>query len=186
MRLYLKNMVCQRCILMVKSVFEKHGLHLTSIDLGHLDIQEADILDIKENLAAELNELGFELIDDKKSQTIEKVKTLIIDLVHNKNNDLKINLSDYLSSQMNQEYSAISHLFSEVENKTIEKFFIAQKIERAKELIIYDEMNLSEIAYLLNYSSVAYLSNQFKNVTGFSPSYFKNLKEQKRNKIDKL
>lgn len=179
-------MVCQRCILMVRSVFEKHGLHITSMELGHVDINESDISSLKENLIAELNELGFELIDDKKSQTIERIKTLIIDLVHQKNNDLKINLSDYLSSQMNQEYGAISHLFSEVENKTIEKYFIAQKIERVKELIMYDEMNLSEIAFLLKYSSVAYLSNQFKNVTGFSPTYFKNLKKQKRNKIDTL
>lgn len=186
MRLYLKNMVCQRCILMVKSVFEKHGLHAIDIELGHVDIQEESILNAKANLTAELNELGFELIDDKRSKSIEKIKTLIIDLVYNKNNDLKINLSDYLSSKMNQDYSAISHLFSEVENKTIEKYFIAQKIERAKELIMYDEMNLSQIADHMNYSSVAHLSNQFKNVTGFSPTYFKNLKRQKRNNIDSL
>jgi AraC-like DNA-binding protein len=171
---------------MVKSVFEKHGLHITSIDLGHVDIIEPDVSKVKEYLTVELNELGFELIDDKKSQTIEKIKTLIIDLVYNKNNDLKINLSDYLSSKMNQDYSVISHLFSGVENKTIEKYFIAQKIERVKELIMYDEMNLSEIAFHMNYSSVAHLSNQFKNVTGFSPTYFKNLKKQKRNKIDSL
>jgi AraC-like DNA-binding protein len=167
-------------------VFEKHRLHVTSIELGHVNIQEMDNSNSQEKLNTELIELGFELMDDKKSKTIEKVKTLIIDLIYNKNNDLKINLSDYLSSQMNQEYSSISHLFSEVENTTIEKYFIAQKIERVKELIMYDEMNLSEIAFLMNYSSVAHLSNQFKNVTGFSPTYFKNLKKQKRKQIDRL
>jgi AraC-like DNA-binding protein len=130
--------------------------------------------------------VGFELIDDKKGRTIEQVKNLIIELVHHKNNDLRVNLSNYLSQHLNQEYKSLSKLFSVVEQQTIEQFFIKQKIEKVKELLMYDELTLSQIAYQLNYSSVAYLSNQFKRETGFTTSYFKQLKSSKRTGIDSV
>ena len=179
-------MVCSRCKMVVKSVFENIGIIPLSVELGVVelenDIQEAE----KQELLKSLRGFGFDLIDDKKSKTIDKIKTLIIDVVQNKNNDLKINLSDYISQELHQDYNTLSNLFSEVENTTIEKYFMNQKIEKVKELIIYDELSLSEIAYSLNYSSVSHLSNQFKKITGFSPTYFKNLKSIKRRQIEDL
>lgn len=179
-------MVCSRCKMVVKSELEKLGLQPISVELGEIEIQEDNIDNVKIDLLRNLQTLGFDLIDDKKSKTIEKIKNLIVDLVQNKNNQLNINLSDYLAQQLTQEYSTLSNLFSEVESTTIEKYFINQKIEKVKELLIYDEMTLNEIAFLLNYSSVAYLSNQFKKVTGFSPSYYKQLKNKKRKQIEDL
>lgn len=179
-------MVCSRCKLVVKSELEKLGLHSVSVELGEVEIQETNIDNVKTDLLHNLQSLGFDLIDDKKSKTIEKIKNLIIDLVQNKNNQINTNLSDYLAKQITQDYSTLSNLFSEVEGITIEKYFINQKIEKVKELLMYDEMTLNEIAYLLNYSSVAHLSNQFKKVTGFTPSYFKQLKDKKRKQIEDL
>jgi len=184
MKLYIKNMVCSRCKMVVKSELEKLGLHPVSVELGEVEIEEGNIANVKAAMLRNLHSLGFALIDDKKSKVIEKVKNLIIDLVHNKSNELSINLSVYLSQHILQDYSTISKLFAEVEGTTIEKYFILQKIEKIKELIMYDEMNLSEIAFMLNYSSVAHLSNQFKKVTGFSPSYYKSIKENKRMQIE--
>ncbi|RKS02972.1 AraC family transcriptional regulator [Flavobacterium sp. 102] len=186
MKLYIKNMVCSRCKMVVRSVFENMGINPIAVELGEVelenDIQESQKQELLKNLRA----IGFDLIDDKKSKTIDRIKTLIIDLVQNKNNDLKSNLSDYLAQQLHQDYNTLSNLFSEVENTTIEKYFINQKVEKIKELIIYDELSLSEIAYSLNYSSVSHLSNQFKKATGFSPTYFKNLKSIKRKQIEDL
>lgn len=179
-------MVCARCKMVVKSEFEKLGLPTISVELGEVELKEAISENQKKKLLQQLNLLGFDLIDDKKSKAIEKIKTLIIDLVHHKNNDLKENLSEYLSKNLLQDYNTLSNLFSEVEGITIEKYFINQKIEKVKELIIYNELTLSEIAYTLNYSTVAHLSNQFKKVTGFSPTYFKQLKENKRKQIENL
>ncbi len=179
-------MVCGRCKMVVKSEFEKLGLHTISVELGEVELQD-DISDSqKEILLKNLQTLGFDFIDDKKSKTIEKIKNLIVDLVHHKNNDLKINLSDYLVENLNQDYSTLSNLFSEIENTTIEKYFISQKIEKVKELLIYNEHSLSEIADMLNYSNVAHLSNQFKKITGFTPTYFKQLKDKKRIQIENL
>lgn len=179
-------MVCSRCKMVVRSVFENMGINPIAVELGEVelenDIQESQKQELLKNLRA----IGFDLIDDKKSKTIDRIKTLIIDLVQNKNNDLKSNLSDYLAQQLHQDYNTLSNLFSEVENTTIEKYFINQKVEKIKELIIYDELSLSEIAYSLNYSSVSHLSNQFKKATGFSPTYFKNLKSIKRKQIEDL
>ena len=186
MKLYLKNMVCSRCKMVVKSELKKLGLHPFMVELGVVEIQEEDIDLVQEDLVKNLNLLGFELLDSKKSIIIERIKTLIIELVQDKNNHLKTNLSDYLSDQLSQDYNTLSHLFSEVENSTIEKYFIAQKIEKVKELLTYDELTLSEITYKLNYSSIAHLSNQFKKITGFSPSYFKQLKDKKRLQIEDL
>lgn len=179
-------MVCSRCKLVVKSELEKVGLHPVYIELGETEILETDITAVRTELVQHLQSLGFDLIDDKKSKIIEKIKILIIDLVHNKNNQININLSDYLSRELRIDYSTISNLFSEVEGTTIEKYYIHQKIERVKELLMYDELSLSEIAFQLNYSSTAHLSNQFKKITGFSPRYFKELKDKKRRQIEDL
>lgn len=186
MKLYVKNMVCSRCKMVVKTVFENIGINPVSVELGEVELENNIQEEQKLELLKSLRSIGFDLIDDKKSKIIDKIKTLIIDLVQNKNNDLKTNLSDFLSQELHQDYNTLSNLFSEVENTTIEKYFINQKIEKVKELIIYDELSLSEIAYSLNYSSVSYLSNQFKKVTGFSPTYFKNLKSIKRKQIEDI
>ena len=183
MKLYIKNMVCSRCKMVVKSVFENMGINPIGVELGEVELKNDIDETQKHELLKSLRAIGFDLIDDRKSKAIDKIKTLIIDLVQNKNNDLKSNLSDYLSQQLHQDYNTLSNLFSEVENTTIEKYFINQKIEKVKELIIYDELSLSEIAYSLNYSSVSHLSNQFKKTTGFSPTYFKSIKSVKRRQI---
>lgn len=179
-------MVCSRCKMVVKSEFEKLGLQTISVELGEVELKDNLSEDQKKELLIQLRALGFDLIDDKKSKAIEKIKNLIIDLVHHKNNELKINLSDYLAQNLNQDYNTLSNLFSEVENTTIEKYFISQKIEKVKELLIYNELSLSEIADILNYSNVAHLSNQFKKITGFTPTYFKQLKDKKRIQIENL
>ncbi len=179
-------MVCGRCKMVVKSEFEKLGLHTISVELGEVELQDSITENQKEILLENLQALGFDFIDDKKSKTIEKIKNLIVDLVHHKNSELKINLSDYLVENLNQDYSTLSNLFSEVENITIEKYYISQKIEKVKELLIYNELSLSEIADILNYSNVAHLSNQFKKITGFTPTYFKQLKDKKRIQIENL
>ncbi len=179
-------MVCGRCKMVVKSELEKLGLQLLVVDLGEVETVEPITEQQKSDVAERLKSFGFELIDDKKSRVIDKIKTLIIDLVHYHNAQINTNLSDYLSSQLVQDYSSLSNLFSEVEDSTIEKYFINQKIERVKELLLYDELTLSEIAFQMNYSSVAYLSNQFKKVTGFSPSHYKQLKVKKRRQIEDL
>ncbi|WP_264534929.1 helix-turn-helix domain-containing protein [Flavobacterium sp. N1736] len=172
--------------MVVKSEFEKLGLHTISVELGEVELQDSITENQKEILLENLQALGFDFIDDKKSKTIEKIKNLIVDLVHHKNSELKINLSDYLVENLNQDYSTLSNLFSEVENITIEKYYISQKIEKVKELLIYNELSLSEIADILNYSNVAHLSNQFKKITGFTPTYFKQLKDKKRIQIENL
>lgn len=179
-------MVCARCKMVVKSEFEKLGLHTISVELGEVELQDEINDSQKEVLLKNLQTLGFDLLDDKKTKTIEKIKNLIVDLVHHKNNELKINLSDYLVENLHQDYNSLSNLFSEIENTTIEKYFISQKIEKVKELLIYNELSLSEIADLLNYSNVAHLSNQFKKITGFTPTYFKQLKDKKRIQIENL
>jgi AraC-like DNA-binding protein len=172
--------------MVVKSELERLGLQTISVDLGEVETVGAMDDKQKQQVADALKHYGFELMDDKKSRTIERIKNLIIDLVQHKNSELNINLSDYLSQQLMKDYSTLSSLFSETENTTIEKYFISQKIEKVKELLMYDELTLNEIAFQLNYSSVAHLSNQFKKVTGFSPSYFRQLKAKKRRQIEDL
>lgn len=186
MKIHIKNMVCARCKMVVKSELENLGLHPVSVELGEVEIGETKIDDIKPELLRRLRSLGFDLIDDKKRRIVEKIKNLIIDLVQRKDNEINIKLSAYLSDKLNRDYSTLSNLFSESEGTTIEKYFINLKIEKVKELLIYDELSLKEIAYRLNYSSPAHLSNQFKSVTGFSPSYFKRLKDKKRRQIEDL
>jgi len=186
MKLHIKNMVCDRCKMVVKAELEKLGYQPVSVELGEVVLEKELSAEEKTKLNENLHVVGFELIDDKKSQLIEKIKNLIIELVHQQNSTLKINLSDYLSNQLNHDYNYMTNLFSEVEGTTIEKYFIAQKIEKVKELLVYDELTLSEIAWQLNYSSVAYLSSQFKKVTGLTPSHFKNIRAQKRKPLDKV
>ncbi|PIF46511.1 AraC-like DNA-binding protein [Chryseobacterium sp. 52] len=182
--LFIKNMVCNRCIMVIQNELGKLGLPFTHIKLGEVNLVKDLSSEEKESLETILIPLGFEVIDDKKSRIIEKIKNIIIDLVHHQDNDAKKNLSDLLSEQLNHDYNYLSNLFSEVEGTTIEKYFIAQKIEKIKELLVYDELSLSEIALRLNYSSVAYLSNQFKKVTGLTPSHFKQIREEKRKPLD--
>ena len=179
-------MVCGRCKLIVRTELEKLGLSVKVIELGEIELAESINEEQKKEVADHLKSFGFELISDKKSKTIEQIKNLIRELVHDKNNEIEMNLSEYLRQKTNSDYNTLSNLFSEVEGVTIEKYFILQKIERVKELLMYDEMSLSEIAYALNYSSVAYLSNQFKKITGLTPSHFKNLKKNMRKHIDEL
>ena len=184
--IFIKNMVCDRCIMVVQNELEKLGLDAKNIKLGEVILSKEITSLEKENLSKTLEPLGFEVIDDKKGRIIEKIKNIIIDLVHHQDSDVKTNLSDVLSDKLHHDYNYLSNLFSEVEGTTIEKYFIAQKVEKVKELLVYDELSLSEIAFRLNYSSVAYLSNQFKKVTGLTPSHFKQIKVDKRKPLDSL
>ena len=186
MRLYIKNMVCSRCRMAVQAELEKAGLHPLTVELGEVEIGRQPSKEELKRLDVGLRKLGFELIDDKKSRIIEKIKNCIVTLVHHSEAHVGVNLSDYIAGQLHYEYTYLSNLFSEVEGTTIEKYFIAQKIEKVKELLVYDELSLSEIADQLGYSSVAYLSSQFKKVTGLTPTYYKSLKDHKRKNIEDL
>ncbi len=179
-------MVCGRCEMAVKTILEEMEIPILSIKLGEVTTGRDFEQNEKHQFSEKLLNLGFELLDDKNSKTIERIKNLIIDLIYYQNQKLKINLSAYLTSEINQDYSALSTLFSSTEGVTIEHYFIAQKIERVKELLFYNDMTLSEIAFLLDYSTVSHLSNQFKKVTGISPSNFKKMKQIKRKPIDRL
>lgn len=179
-------MVCNRCKMVVEDTLKNIGLNPLHVELGEVIIQEDDITDIKAEITSQLNALGFELLDDKKSKTIEKVKNLITDLVQNKQDNISLNLSEYLQSNILMEYSSLSKLFSEVEGITIEKYHILQKVEKVKELLVYDELSLGEIADQLHYSSPAYMSNQFKKVTGLTPGQFKKLGPANRRSLDEL
>jgi len=177
--LFIKNMVCDRCVLVVAGELKKIGINAQKITLGEVTLEKELTADQKEKLDKALLDLGFEPIDSKKGRIIEKIKTVIINMVHHSDHDEKTNLSDLLSKALHHDYNYLSNLFSEVEGITIEKYFIAQKIEKVKELLVYDELSLSEIALRMHYSSVAYLSNQFKKVTGLTPSHFRQIREEK-------
>jgi YesN/AraC family two-component response regulator len=169
--------------MVVKSELEKLGLHYVVVELGEAETTEDISPTQLEHLNLALKKSGLELMDDKKSILVEKIKTVIIELVHYTDDQIKINLSDYLSEKLNHNYTYLANLFSEVKGITIEKFYLTNKIEKAKELIVYDELNLTEIAEKLHYSSVAHLSNQFKKMTGLTPSHFKNLKLKRRSAL---
>ena len=187
---YIKNMVCNRCVTAVQQVFEKTGLHLEKISLGEVNVYNETVTDEQlKQLDAELQSLGFERIDDRKARLIEGIKNKIIQLIHYTNRvDRKHNWSSILSEEMHYEYNYLSNLFSSVEGITLEQYIIRQKIERAKELLFYDELNLSEIADRLGYSSVAHLSGQFKKITGLTPSELKKSREidQARKPLDSI
>jgi AraC-like DNA-binding protein len=170
----------------VKEELSKLGLHFIVVDLGEVDVMEDISAEQREQLRTALKNSGLELMDDKKAVLIEKIKNVIIEMVHHADEFIKINFSDYLSQKLNHDYTYMSNLFSEVQGTTIEQFVICHKIERIKELINYDELNITEIAWKMNYSSVAHLSNQFKKVTGLSPSHFKKLKIQRQVPIEDI
>ncbi len=185
--LNIKNMVCNRCIKVVEEEIEKLGYNVVDISLGEVKISSSTKIDIRQ-IKTVLEENGFELIDDKNSRLIERIKLTIINRIKDlsEGNTSKINFVKEITNETHLSYQYISTLFSSSEGITIEKYIILQKIEKVKELLVYDELTLSEIAYRLDYSSVQHLSNQFKKVTGLTPSYFKQFKELRRKPIDKL
>ena len=185
--LHIKNMVCNRCIKVVRDEFEKLNIKIDTIELGQVNVSSPLSTDELNMVKAVLDQNGFELIDNKKSQLIDRIKTLVIEITHhNKEIASSLNLSDYISREMGYDYSYLSHLFSSVEGITIEKYIIHQKIEKVKELLVYDELSLNQISYQLGYSSVQHLSNQFKKITGLSPSHFKKMKDTKRKPLDQV
>lgn len=186
MKLYIKYMVSNRCKMVVKEELKKLGLHFIVVDLGEVEVMENLTLAQREKLKIALLDSGLELMDDKRAVLIEKIKNAIVEMVHHSDELIKINFSDFLSAKLNHDYTYLSNLFSEVQGTTIAQFIISHKIERIKELIIYDELNITEIAHKMNYSSVAHLSNQFKKTTGLSPSHFKQLKDKRRNPIEEI
>jgi AraC-like DNA-binding protein len=177
-------MVCIRCQLVVKSVLEKLGLKYRYVKIGEADIIGDIQQEQLEQLKINLKKAGLFLMDNRKSILVEKIKNVIIELVYYREDQIKVNLSDYLSEKLNYDYTYLANLFSEVKGLTIEKFYLTHRIEKVKELIVYDELNLSEIAYKMHYSSVAHLSNQFKKYTGLTPTHFKNLKNKRRETLE--
>lgn len=186
MLLHIKNMVCDRCKIVVKNELEKLGFHPKRIILGEVLFTKELSAQEKHMIEKTFRKFGFELIDEKSGWIIEKIKILIVDLVHYSEEEIKINLSEYLESRIHKDYTYLSNLFSLSQGITIEKYYICQKIERVKELLVYDELTLSEISYRMGYCSVAYLSNQFKKVTGLTPGHFKKIKSIKRKSLDNL
>src|SRR5690606_22789354 len=184
MKIHIRNMVCERCIMAVRRELDKMGLAPKHITLGQVTLEHGLSGPDKARLREGLANLGFEPIDDRRGRIIESIKKEVIELVHRRDNDIKTNLSDHLSRALGHDYGQLSKLFTEVECTTLEKYVIAQKIERVKELLVYDELSLGEIADLLHYSSPAYLSNQFKKVTGLTPSHFRALGQERRIPLD--
>ena len=180
MVLYIKYMVSLRCKMVVKTALENLGLHFRMIELGTVEIMDDFSDEQRISLHKTLLKSGLELMDDKKAILIEKIKNIIIEMVHYTDELPKVNYSDYISEKLNLDYTYLSKNFSEVKGVTIEQFIILHKIERVKELLLYDELNLTQISYIMNYSSVAHLSKQFKKVTGLTPTFFKNLKDKRR------
>ncbi|HNP25081.1 MAG TPA: AraC family transcriptional regulator [Panacibacter sp.] len=185
-KLYIKNMVCNRCVLVVKQELDKLNLRPLSVTMGEVELNEHLTAEQLKQLAERMNDLGFELLDDKKQKQIEKIKNLLTKKVQTGEMEEHFSISEYLSNALHKDYAYVSRLFSEVEGITIEQYFILQKIEKVKEWLVYDELTLSEIAWKLGYSSVAHLSAQFKKVTGLTPSYFKKSGNGKRLSLDKL
>ena len=186
MQLHIKYMVSNRCKMLVKEELTKLGLHFLKIDLGTVEVMETLTQEEHDQLKMAMLKSGLELMDDKRAILIEKIQNTIIEMVHYTDELPKTNFSDYLSEKLNHDYTYLANLFSETRGVTIEHFIILHKIERVKELIIYDELNLSEIAWKLHYSGVAHLSHQFKKVTGLSPSFFKSLKNKKRGTLENV
>ena len=179
-------MVSDRCKNAVKEELRKLDIHFIIVELGEVEIMENISTEQRLRLKSGLQLSGLELLDDRRSVLIEKIKNAIISMVHHRDEKIEMTFSNFLSEKLNHDYTYMSNLFSEVQGITIEKFIIAHKIERIKELIMYDELNITEIAAKMNYSSVAHLSNQFKKATGFSPSHFKKLKDKRRSPIEQI
>lgn len=186
--LFVKNMVCQRCIMTVEGILNKAAVSFQKVTFGEIHITKPLFDKQKEVLRAELEKVGFELIDSHTTAVIEKVKQLVMQQARNEGDkkETKLNLSKVLADKLNYEYTHLSSMFSAIEGRTIEQYFIEQRIEKAKELLVYKQMTLSEIAYELNYSSVAHLSTQFKKITGLTPSYYKEVGAAKRKALDKV
>lgn len=182
MKLYIKYMVSLRCKMVVKEKLANLGLHTAKVDLGVVEIRETISEETREKLKIHLSRCGLELVEDRTSILIEQIKSVVIEMIHYLDDDTpKMNYSDYISEKLNYDYTYLSNVFSKVKGITIQQFIIRNKIERVKELLMDDEMNLTEISYKLNYSSVAHLSNQFKKITGFSPSFYKQIKFSRSN-----
>ncbi len=179
-------MVSIRCKMLVKEELKKLGLHFILVEMGVAEIMENITDTQRQQIKDALQLSGLELMDDKRAVLIEKIKAVIIEMIHYTDEVPKVNFSDFLSEKLNYDYTYLANLFSEVQGTTIEKFIISHKIERVKELIIYDELSLTEIAWKMHYSSVAHLSNQFKKNTGLTPSHFKNLKNKRRSPIEQI
>ncbi len=186
MYLYIKYMVSLRCKMVVKSELKKLGVKCIVVDLGMVEILEDITLEKREELKINLLRSGLELLDDKKSILTEKIKGVIIEMIHYQDYLPKVNYSEYISEKIGNDYTYLANIFSEVKGITIQQYIIIHKIERVKELLLYDELNLTEIAYQMHYSSVAHLSNQFKQVTGLSPSFFKQLKQKRKQNLEKV
>lgn len=185
-KIKIKNMVCNRCIMVVEDEFNKLDIKPLQVTLGEVVLEKELDEEKAEKLESNLTLLGFEWIKDKKLQLIDSIKTKIIELVHYSNEELKKNLSTFISEELSLDYNYLSNIFSEIEGITIENYYITQKVERVKELLDYGELNLSEIADQLNYSSVAYLSNQFKKVTGITPTTYRNTSSIQRRPLDEV
>ena len=186
MKLYIKYMVSIRCKMVVISELEKLGLHFVTVELGEVEIREILSEEQKQQLALGLKRWGLELMDDKKAILIERIKNVIVETIHYTDEALRVNFSDHLSEKLGYDYTYLSHLFSEVESTTIDQFILKHKIERVKELLVYDELSLTEIAYKLHYSSVAALSNQFKKITGLTPTFFKQIKHKRMGDLENV
>lgn len=186
MKLFIKYMVSQRCKMVVKEELKKMGLHYMVVDLGEVEIMET-LQDAQwQSLKEALKVSGLELMDDKRTILIEKIIHVIMEMIHGSEDLPVVNYSSHISEKLNYDYTYLSNLFTEIKGITIQQFIILHKIERIKELIIYDEFNITEIAWKMNYSSVAHLSNQFKKITGFSPTHFKQLKQKRRTPIEEI
>ena len=186
-KLYIKNMVCHRCKLVVESELKKLHLNPVAIELGEVTLEENGISnEQKEQLKEALEKVGFELMDDKKSRTIEKIKSVIINAIHHKAEPTAQKFSQLITDALHYDYPYLSRLFTEVEGITIEHYIIQQKIEKVKEYLIYDELSLSQIAFNMGYSSTAHLSTQFKKVTGLTPSQFKAIQNKARKPLDQI
>lgn len=186
MKLYVKYMVSQRCIMMVKQNLKEVGIKSVYVHLGEIEMEGRISPEKRERLQVALLTSGLELMDDKRAILVEHIKTIIIELIHHSDEELKVNFSNYLSEKLNHNYTYLANLFSKSEGMTIEHFMIIHRIERAKELIIYDELNLTEISYMLHYSNVSHLSYQFKKVTGLTPTFYKKMKRRVRKNIETL
>lgn len=182
----IKNMVCPRCIESVQQVFQDLKIKVIEIKLGAVSTNQKINTNQKEVLQTKLEERGFELLDDKNTKLINEIKSIIIDEIHYQKEVSLVNFSNLLSSKLNYDYAYLSRLFSAVEGRTIERFVLAQKIEKVKELLTYDELTLSEIAFQMHYSSSSHLSSQFKKTTGMSPSVYKKIQSEKRQSLDEI
>jgi len=186
MKLYIKNMVSFRCKIIAKTELERIGLHPTSVNLGLVEVMEIPTALQRKQLKENLSRSGLELLGDKKSILIDRIKTAVIQMIHYLDELPNVNYSDYISGKLGYDYTYLSNIFSEVKGTTIQHFIIVNKIEKVKELLLYDELNVSEISYKMHYSSVAHLSSQFKKITGLSPSFFKKLGQKRVDNLENI